>query len=120
MATPSAVASAVNMVINILEPAVAALEGVAHVPASTITQVQTGLDAAKNGAAALATSDSVASAQPTAARIGTDLQAVFTVLAGLPIPPPYSSIVLFASMLLPGVLSGVSMMLAAPAVAKAA
>jgi hypothetical protein len=122
MFSPSMIAATVSEFVSILEPEVPAIGNLAGVNQSILSDVTSGLDALKSGAAALATADSSEAAAPIAQRIIADGEAVLNGLTALPLPPQLAVPVRIASMVfgfLPGIV-GMLFPAAPPAPAAAA
>lgn len=99
MFSPASIASTVNEFVSILEPQVPAIAAAVGANPALVTQVTTGIDALKSGAASLAAADGTQAATPIAQRVVTDGEAVLTALSGLPLPADIAAVVRVAQMI---------------------
>lgn len=118
MFSPATISATVSEFVGMIEPEVPAIANLAGVDQAIVSDVTQGLDALKNGAAALATADSAQTAAPIAQRIIADGEAVLNGLTALPLPPQVAMPVRIASMVfgfLPGIVAMIFPAVPAPA-----
>jgi hypothetical protein len=112
MATVQTAANTISVVLPFLSSLTGAVTTATHTPPAVADKIQASLAGVQQGVAALAASETAVQSQPIMARIAADAQAVLTVAAGLPLPPPFNIILMIASSLLPSVVSAVNLLIA--------
>lgn len=103
-------AATVTAIVPYLDQLASAIETHVQATPDTKAAVAVALDGVKQGITALAASDNAASSMDLMGRIEEDAQAILGVAAGLPLPFPYSMILLVVSSLMPAIISGVNML----------
>ena len=109
MATTAA--DTIRAVVPFLQPLATTVVTLSRTSPETAAKVQTAMEGVTTGITALADSETAAQSQPIVARIEADAQAVLAAAAALPLPPPYGTILLIASSLLPAVFSSVNLLM---------
>jgi len=117
---PTTLADTISSLVPFLKPLATAVTTSTHATPETVQRVQTAMDGVQQGVVALAASETAVRSQPIVARIEADAQAVVGVAAMMPLPFPYSLILMVVSGLLPAVFSSVNLLLANHATVPAA
>lgn len=113
-------ADTIATVLPYLRPLVGAVTAASHTPPDVAAKIQAAMDGVESGVTALAASDSAAQSQPIVQRIEADALSVLQVASSLPLPPPFSTIAMVASFLLPSLFSAVNLLVATKTAVPAA
>lgn len=118
--TPATAANTIAATIPYLSAITAAVTNFSRTTPAVANQIQSAMAGVQQGVQALADSETAVQSKPIVDRIGADAQAVLSVAASLPLPPPFNIILMVASSLVPTVLSGVHLLIANRATVTAA
>jgi hypothetical protein len=105
-------ADTISSIIPFLQPLAGSVMQITRTDPVTQTKVKDALSGVQQGVTALAASETASQSKPIVQRIEADAMAVLQVAAGLPLPPPYGTILLVASTLVPSVINAVNLLMA--------
>jgi hypothetical protein len=112
MATVQTAANTISAAVPYLQAITSAVTTMSKTPPDVSNKIQAAMSGVNTGVAALAASETAAQSRPIVQLIETDGMAVLTAAAGIPLPFPYSMILILASSLLPAVINAVNMLMA--------
>jgi hypothetical protein len=120
MFTPSQIGSEIASIAGVFEGVLPEVTQIAGASTNSTATVITAIEDLKEAATAFATADSAAEAGSLTDRVETDVNALISVLAGLPLPTAVSIPMRIAQILLPVIVAAVDLVFPQPARAPAA